>query len=128
LKLKTILAAAGLTLFLGNSEEVLANSNMAADVFGGARHSYLVDYEGTAHGWGENGYYQLGNKESSTTVRYPEHIWFKDNSFAENVIMFSSSKSNFFTLAMMDDGTLRFWGYMLPFRMYIPSLQDGSMF
>lgn len=115
MKLKVFLAAAGLILFLGSDMEVMANANFTADVFGGARHSYLVDHEGTAYGWGENGYFQLGSKESSATVRYPESIWFKDNSIADNIRMFSSSKSNFFTLAMMDDGTLRFWGHIFSY-------------
>ncbi len=109
MKIRPLVVSAGLGLFLGLSVQVFEVS-AETDVYGGARHSYLTDKNGSAFGWGDNGYYQLGYKDSTATVRFPEPILFKDGSEAKNIKMFSSSKSNYFTLAMMEDGTLRFWG------------------
>lgn len=100
---------AGLSLFIGTNIKIMEVSAVT-DVYGGSNHSYLIDYENTGYGWGDNTYYQLGFKETTSSIHYPEQISFKDGSLAKNIKMFSSSKANYFTLAMMEDGSLRFWG------------------
>ncbi|WP_082861493.1 triple tyrosine motif-containing protein [Fictibacillus phosphorivorans] len=114
MKIRPLLLSAGVCIFLGLSMQVLEVS-ADPEVYGGARHSYLVEQNGNVYGWGENGYHQLGYKDSYASIRYPEQIGFIDHTLAQNVKMFSSSKSNYFTLAMMEDGTLRFWGQVFTY-------------
>ena len=81
----------------------------AVSVSSGGQHSCAVMADGTVTCWGYNGYGQLGNK-SNTSSLVPVPVWNITGSTPASIAV-SVSTGEYFSCAVMADGSARCWGY-----------------